>query len=137
MSDDDRLRPVITTPRHPFMIKTRYQDILPYTTRDGSVIRELVHPQQHGNVQQSLAEASLAPGMSTLLHRHRQTEEIYHITAGHGMMTLGDACFAISPGDSICIPPGTAHALENTGDVPLKLLCCCAPAYRHDDTELL
>lgn len=119
------------------MIKTSYRAIPVYTTRDGSSIRELIHPEQHGNRQQSLAEATVAPGEKTLLHRHRQSEEIYHITAGHGTMTLGEERFSIQPGDSICIPPGTAHALENSGEIPLKVLCCCAPPYRHDDTELL
>jgi mannose-6-phosphate isomerase-like protein (cupin superfamily) len=43
----------------------------------------------------------------------------------------------VGPGDAIAIPPGTAHQITNTGDVTLRLLCCCAPAYEHDDTELL
>lgn len=119
------------------MIKTRYQDLPAYTTRDGSTIRELIHPAQHGNQRQSLAEANLLPGKQTLLHRHAKSEEIYHITAGRGIMTLGDQRLAIQPGDSVYIPPGTAHALENTGNVTLKVLCCCSPAYSHDDTELL
>jgi mannose-6-phosphate isomerase-like protein (cupin superfamily) len=40
-------------------------------------------------------------------------------------------------GDSIAIPPGTPHCLENKGSQALHILCCCAPAYSHDDTELL
>jgi mannose-6-phosphate isomerase-like protein (cupin superfamily) len=52
-------------------------------------------------------------------------------------MTLGDEEFSIAPGDSILIPPGTPHCLRNTGDQPLRLLCCCAPPYRHEDTEIL
>lgn len=119
------------------VIKSCYREIPVYTTRDGSSIRELIHPEQHGNRQQSLAEATVAPGGKTLLHRHRQSEEIYHITAGRGIMTLGEERFTIQSGDSICIPPGTPHALENSGEIPLKVLCCCAPPYRHDDTELL
>jgi mannose-6-phosphate isomerase-like protein (cupin superfamily) len=34
------------------------------------------------------------------------------------------------------IPPGTRHKLWNTGPEPLKLLCCCAPPYSHEDTVL-
>ena len=41
------------------------------------------------------------------------------------------------PGDAIAIPPGQAHKLWNTGDEPLRLLCCCAPGYEHDDTVLI
>jgi oxalate decarboxylase/phosphoglucose isomerase-like protein (cupin superfamily) len=36
----------------------------------------------------------------------------------------------------VVIPPGAIHKLVNTGDDPLRLLCCCAPAYSDDDTVL-
>lgn len=119
------------------MPTTHYQDIPPYRTKDGSEIRELMHPSVHGNAKQSLAEAIVAIGEQTQLHRHHQTEELYHITGGQGVMQLGEKSFKIGVGDTIAIPPGTAHAVENTGNVPLKILCCCAPPYSHEDTELL
>lgn len=58
------------------------------------------------------------------------------MTQGAGRMTLGDAV-SIETGDTVLIAPGTAHCVEAVGDYPLHLLCCCSPAYRHDDTELL
>lgn len=119
------------------MLHTRYAEAVPFVTLDGSMIRELLHPAVHGNRQQSVAEAIVAPGTETRLHRHQQSEEIYHITAGVGMMTLGQEQFAVSAGDTICIPPGTPHRIQNQGKVPLHILCCCAPAYSHDDTQLL
>lgn len=118
-------------------MKTEYAATPPYITKDGSEIRELMHPSTHGNHAQSLAEAIVAPGTSTLLHRHQQSEELYHITAGRGRMTLGKECFDVASGDTICIPPSTSHCIENIGSEPLRLLCCCAPAYAHADTELL
>jgi hypothetical protein len=42
----------------------------------------------------------------------------------------------VSAGDCVVIPPGVEHKLTNTGDVPIRLLCCCAPAYSHEDTVL-
>jgi mannose-6-phosphate isomerase-like protein (cupin superfamily) len=116
---------------------SRYDDARPYATRDGSEIRELMHPQQHGNRAQSLAEATVYPGQRTLLHLHRRTEELYHVTVGQGTMILGDQTFAIGVGDTIPIPPGTPHALHNTWPVPLRVLCSCSPAYDHADTEIL
>jgi len=118
-------------------MKSSYRDVTAYVTKDGSTIRELMHPLVHGNRQQSFAEAVVEAGARTALHRHRLTEEIYHISAGEGMMTLGDAQFAVREGDTICIAPGTPHCIANTGAAPLKILCACAPAYAHDDTELL
>lgn len=119
------------------MIKSRYQDIPAYITKDGSEIRELMHPAVQGNLSQSLAEAIIPAGKQTLLHRHHKSEELYHIVAGHGVMQLGEDKFEIRVGDTIAIPPGTAHAVENYGVEPLKILCCCSPPYSHDDTELL
>lgn len=118
-------------------VKTRYAAIMPYVTKDGSEIRELMHPLVHGNEKQSLAEATVAPGGRTLLHRHRSTEEIYHVTGGAGIMTLGGETFAIAAGDTVMIVPGTPHCLCNDGTEPLHVLCACAPAYSHADTELL
>lgn len=119
------------------VIRSQLADVPAYITRDGSSIRELMHPAVYGNQRQSLAEACVPPGGSTLLHRHHESEELYHIVSGAGRMTLGDAEFAIVPGDTLLIPPGTPHCLRNTGNETLRLLCCCSPAYRHEDTEIL
>ncbi len=116
---------------------TTYDSVPPYVTKDGSEIRELMHPSVHGNRNQSFAEATVLPGARTALHRHQLTEEIYHITGGAGMMTLGGKRFAVAVGDTICIAPGTPHRIENTGKAPLKILCGCSPAYSHADTELI
>lgn len=118
-------------------MRSAYRSITSYQTKDGSEIRELMHPAVHGNRNQSFAEATVRPGMRTAMHRHNVTEEIYHITQGQGVMTLGDEQFAVIVGDTVCIPPGTPHCIANTGDAPLRILCACSPAYSHQDTELL
>lgn len=119
------------------VIRSRLADIPAYVTKDGSSIRELMHPEVQGNARQSLAEAIVPAGGATVLHRHRDSEELYHILSGSGRMTLGAAEFAVCAGDTVLIPPGTAHCLRNDGGEPLRLLCACSPAYRHADTELL
>jgi mannose-6-phosphate isomerase-like protein (cupin superfamily) len=118
-------------------MRTRYPEIPAYVTKDGSEIRELMHPSLHGNRRQSLAEATVAPGARTQLHRHALTEELYHVTAGSGIMTLGDARIKVGAGDTVLIAPGTPHRIEATGTQPLRILCCCSPPYSHEDTELL
>ncbi|MBL8367494.1 MAG: cupin domain-containing protein [Candidatus Accumulibacter sp.] len=118
-------------------MKTSRREITAYVTRDGSEIRELMHPDVHGNRQQSLAEAIIQPGQQTRLHRHRLSEELYHVTHGTGIMTLAGETLAIGVGDTVLIRPGTAHSVTASGGEALHLLCCCSPPYRHDDTELL
>lgn len=114
-----------------------YGDIEPFTAKDGSTIRELIHPRTHGNRNQSLAEAEVAPGRITLLHRHLESEEIYLFIQGEGRMVLGQDRLEVYQGDSVYIAPGTPHCVQNTGDIPLRLLCACSPAYSDEDTELL
>jgi mannose-6-phosphate isomerase-like protein (cupin superfamily) len=121
----------------PKRIHSSYNHITPFITKDGSLIRELMHPALHGNQRQSLAEALLPAGEATLPHRHLHSEEIYHFTAGTGYMRLGDEEFMVTAGDTVCIPPGTPHALINRGNEELRLLCCSSPPYSDEDTELL
>ena len=119
------------------LIKTEYKNVQPYITKDGSLIRELMHPDAHGNSKQSIAEATVAAGSLTVLHRHHRVEEIYHVIEGFGVVILGSEQAEVTAGDTVCIPPGTRHRIKNIGEKPLKILCCCSPAYSHDDTELL
>ena len=106
----------------------------PFVTRDGSVIRELLGPATVPARNQSLAEATLPAGRSTERHYHRIAEEIYFITAGEGRMELAGDVATVRPGDAILIPSGAWHQITAVGDTELRLLCCCSPAYSHDDT---
>ena len=118
-------------------MKTAYADIAPFVTKDGSVIRELMHPAQHGLSAMSFAEATVEAGGATLLHCHRNSEEIYHITQGTAKMRMGNSEFDIRAGDTITIPPGTPHNVTNSGREALKILCVCHPPYADEDTALL
>ena len=112
-------------------------DSEPFTTLDGSTIRELMHPSSSAVRAQSLAEARLSAGATTTLHLHRQTEELYHILSGSGRMHLDGKQFDVAAGDTVLIPPGIPHCIHNPGPVELRFLCCCAPAYDDRDTFLL
>src|SRR5215471_3015313 len=83
---------------------------------------------------QSLAEARLPAGASTQEHYHPKAEEIYYITHGSGRIRIEGELREVNSGDAIAIPPGKKHKLWNTGKDTLRLLCCCAPAYEHNDT---
>jgi len=107
-----------------------------FTTKDGSEIRELLAHRNSLIRNQSLAEARVPVGGSTLEHLHVKTEEIYYITAGSGRMRIENETREVRPGDAIAIPPGARHKIWNTGMETLKLLCCCAPAYEHNDTVI-
>jgi mannose-6-phosphate isomerase-like protein (cupin superfamily) len=110
-------------------------DVEAFTTLDGSTIREVAGPATGSADNQSLAEATVPAGGETAEHYHRETEEIYFFTAGAGRMRLGDEEREVAAGDTVVIPPGVRHKLWAGGE-ELKLLCCCSPAYSHDDTVL-
>jgi mannose-6-phosphate isomerase-like protein (cupin superfamily) len=110
---------------------------IPFTTKDGSQIRELLAHRNSCIKNQSLAEARLPPGAKTTPHHHNLTEEIYYILEGHGRMEIDGESKEVNPGDAIAIPPGARHTIGNTGTETLRFLCCCAPGYEHDDTILV
>jgi mannose-6-phosphate isomerase-like protein (cupin superfamily) len=105
-----------------------------FITKDGSEIRELLAHRNSSLRHQSLAEARVPVGGSTLEHYHARTEEIYYITVGSGRMRVEGVTCDVKAGDAIAIPPGSKHKIWNTGGETLRLLCCCAPAYEHSDT---
>jgi mannose-6-phosphate isomerase-like protein (cupin superfamily) len=108
----------------------------PFITKDGSEIRELVGPAWTPADNQSLAEATIPPGSATIEHYHRVTEELYYVVQGTGRLRVGDDERDIAVGDCAVIPPGERHTIANTGEEPLRILCCCAPAYTHEDTVI-
>jgi mannose-6-phosphate isomerase-like protein (cupin superfamily) len=115
--------------RNSYSMEIRARDRAePFTTKDGSTIRELM---RGGN--QTLAEATLAPGQATERHYHAESEELYYLLAGEGEMEIDGERAAVGPGDAILIPPGAWHQIT-AGDAELRFLCCCAPGYEHADT---
>jgi mannose-6-phosphate isomerase-like protein (cupin superfamily) len=109
----------------------------PFTTKDGSTIREILAYRNSSIRSQSLAEAIVPPGITTHAHYHRKAEEIYYILTGSGEVVVGEAAESVKPGDGIAIPPGAPHQIRNTGEEDLVFLCCCLPAYEHEDTILI
>ena len=107
-----------------------------FTTLDGSTIRVLLDAQLGGAANQSLAEATLAPGQATQRHYHAATEEIYVVLAGGGEMEVEGDRRRVRPGDAMLIPAGARHQIRTEGDEELRFLCCCAPPYSDEDTFL-
>ena len=114
-----------------------YASVAPFITKDGSTIRELMHPNQHGNRKQSLAEATVPTGGSTYYHYHQTSDEIYHITEGEGVVVRNGERVNVVKGDTVWIPAGVHHNVENTGTGEMRFLCALAPPYSHEDTFLV
>ena len=107
---------------------TSRAELEPFTTKDGSTIREMMHTER-----QSLAEATLAPRQATERHYHRLAEELYAFTAGGGVLEVDGEERIVREGDTVLIPAGAWHRFV-AGAEGGALLCCCVPPYSHDDT---
>ena len=112
------------------------EEVPAFITKDGSEIRELLAHRNSVIRNQSLAEARLGIAAATQEHFHPRAEEIYFITQGQGRIRIDGELRDVRQGDAIAIPPGRRHKLWNTGQEPLRLLCCCAPAYEDSDTVI-
>lgn len=106
-----------------------------YVTKDGSAIRELVHPAFTPGLGVSLAEAVVEAGGRTIPHFHTVFDEIYYCLEGEGVLYVEDEPRAFVPGGYHLMPRGAAHYLAAA--TRLRLLCVCSPAYSHEGTVLL
>jgi mannose-6-phosphate isomerase-like protein (cupin superfamily) len=105
-----------------------YADAEPFTTKDGSTIRELMRA-----ANQSLAEATLGPGQATERHYHARSEELYSFIEGGGRLEMDGEERDVAAGETVLIPPGARHTIT-AGPDGARFLCSCAPAYTHEDT---
>ncbi len=118
------------------MILRNRRMIEPFITKDGSEVRELLHPKNSRVHKLSIAEARVRPGGATKEHFHRTSEEVYYILSGEGEMYIDEEKARIKAGDVVLIPAGARHYVVNKGEEELIILCACSPPYSHEDTVL-
>ena len=90
-----------------------------------------------GDDHSGLYVAELEPGHSVTAHYHMNSDEIYQIIHGEGIihtgLPLGDDMVTwnqsadLKSGDCFTIQKGQAHQLENTGSEPM-IACFICPA---------
>lgn len=55
-------------------------------------------------------------------HSHDAKEQIFYVTAGVGVVVVGNARYPVRPGSLIYVPPRVVHQSIVTGDAPLTYL---------------
>lgn len=112
-------------------------DCQEFTAGDGSILRELLHPDRADlQIRYSLAHAKVKPGQKTKPHKLR-TAEVYYILGGCGLMHVDEQFHEVNPDCAVYIPPDSTQYIENTGDSDLLFLCIVEPAWRKEDEQIL
>ena len=74
------------------------------------------------NSFEAVYDTSLDPQESIPLHFHPDSEEIYYILSGYGIITIADEKEEISRADVVYIPRKALHTILNTASVPLRFM---------------
>jgi mannose-6-phosphate isomerase-like protein (cupin superfamily) len=66
----------------------------------------------------------LEPGEAPPLHIHDDTEQIFYMLEGEGLLTAGDESskYPVGVGDVVRIPPSTPHSIQAVGGSRIKYL---------------
>jgi mannose-6-phosphate isomerase-like protein (cupin superfamily) len=75
-----------------------------------------------GRMLRFIHDNVLAPGVTIGDHGHDVGEEYYYILSGRGVMVLDGERFDVQAGDMAAVYAGGTHALENTGEQPMRMI---------------
>ncbi len=69
----------------------------------------------------------LEPGQAQAGHKHAVGDKLYYVLAGAGRIRVDADERDVRPGDLVCAPAGSDHAVHNPGPERLALLVMMAP----------
>ena len=70
----------------------------------------------------SLARMTVAPGVTSPVHRHPDCSEAVHVLCGRIEQRRGGDWLPLKAGETILIPPGALHQTRNVGPEPAELM---------------
>ncbi|OZB80672.1 MAG: hypothetical protein B7X28_06265 [Halothiobacillus sp. 13-55-253] len=93
------------------------------TQADGLTLRYLLpqNSMEKSMATMDLLEVELQPGTQTDGHCATGEQIVWQILQGAGLMSLGEAQFAVVPGDVILIPAAQPYRLSNKSEVALRI----------------
>ena len=105
---------------------------------DNTILRELLHGKRERlKIHYSLAHAALKPGERSLLHKLKESSEIYYVLEGKGVMHIDEESEEVKKDQVIYIPPNSKQYIENKGKADLRFLCIVDPAWKSEDEVIL
>lgn len=76
----------------------------------------------------SVLEISNSPRSGPPLHVHRREDELWWVLEGRYRFSVGDTLVELEPGGMAFGPRDVAHAFQNVGDAPGRLLVITTPS---------
>lgn len=99
-----------------------------FYTEERCFITEILNEANFEDV--SIAQARVAPGVTTALHTVEVVEH-YYILAGQGVVEVaGKDLGKVLKGDVVRIESGVTQRITNTGETDLLFLCICLPRFQ-------
>jgi len=88
-------------------------------------INDMVVPREKSTFSEVFVVV-LEPGQAPPLHKHDDTEQIFYVLQGEGVLTIGNAAkqqLKVVPGNIVRVPPSTFHSIKAGGNKTLRYLC--------------
>ena len=89
----------------------------------GSRFTSLATPSRGGSTDTSVWFVELDAGTPSPPHSLTR-EEVFVVLEGVATVLLDGAPSSAGVGDAIVVPAGTPFAISNSGDGPLRMVCC-------------
>ncbi|MBL9200284.1 MAG: cupin domain-containing protein [Opitutaceae bacterium] len=89
------------------------------------------------SARQSIVHVRLAPRTASPAGFLRTIHETIIVTAGRGVLELGESTRPLAIGDVCALPPGVPHRFRAAPAAALEYYAVCAPAFRPEDYVVL
>lgn len=110
-----------TTPR-----KLTAADV-PANTRRGGDLRVLLSPATVGATSGFFGQLTLRRGEYVSEHYHPYSEEFLYVVTGRLTLRVDDTDVALEAGESVMVPIGARHRLDNRGADPAFVVFALSP----------
>ncbi len=101
----------------------------PVNRRGGQVSYLLLTRGQFGSQNLAITWVEGAPGSEQPVHAHADSEQVYVVVSGSGLMKAGNEQREVARGTVVFIRPGARHAIRNAGSEPLVYVSATSPPF--------
>jgi mannose-6-phosphate isomerase-like protein (cupin superfamily) len=101
----------------------------PRNHRGGQTSYLLLTEGQFGSRNLSITWVECEPGSEQPVHQHANSEQVYVIVRGRGVMRVGHEEREVRSGTMVLVPSGASHSIRNVGEEPLLYVSATSPPF--------